>query len=182
MAKPNIYPGNCRSCGTRVAAHAGVRMQLASGWAVYCKTHNPDAPKPREPFKLADGDALDLPGIDLSDLYAHQRATVAKRGVFVTPTAVRVTIQREAEAVLPGVTTAILTGRKADRAVLDGVGLAIIGIDVLDAWAATLESWADGVVIDEAHTVKSFKAKRTKAAAAKKKRSTSPPAWCRTSP
>lgn len=92
-------------------------------------------------------------------------AAGASRVLIVSPAVMKRTWVREiSQFVSPDASVAVLSGRKADSAALDGAQFVVINYEIADAWAETLSAWApEALIVDEAHYAKNYKAKRTKA-------------------
>ncbi len=95
--------------------------------------------------------------------------------LVICPPSLKLNWQREARKWLPGRSSIILSGTKAEQGrMLFSPDVVIINYDILSAWAELIielmkpsESWGGfkAAIADECHLVKNFKARRTKAAA-----------------
>lgn len=72
----NKYSGDCRNCGTRVAAGAGVTGNIGGRWIVWCAEHDPNAPK-LVTRTIPEVTSVEVAGTESGRLMAHQAQVVA---------------------------------------------------------------------------------------------------------
>lgn len=184
--------GRCKTCGATTRPFEDYAARTNSGrWISYCSEHVPEGALFRlpeaKPFSLPGTNAeqlyphqqqvvaavlagkrsiyiADEPGLGkTASAILSLAASESKRSVVVVPSIVKTNWRREFEKWNPSARVQVISGKKPVEIAPDAEVI-ILNYELLEAHAESLSSWAPtALVVDEAHYVKNYRAKRSQA-------------------